>query len=73
MKKLALLFTFIALLVPLHLAAQSIDFGRGELPITVPETYSAEFPTPLIILLHGYSSSGRGQDMYLGFSRIAAR
>ena len=34
MKKLALLFTFIALLVPLHLAAQSIDFGRGELPVT---------------------------------------
>ena len=73
MKKLALLFTFIALLVPLHLAAQSIDFGRGELPVTVPETYSAEFATPLIILLHGYSSSGRGQDIYLGFSRIAER
>ena len=34
--------------------AQSIDLGRGELPLTVPENYNAETPTPLIVLLHGY-------------------
>jgi poly(3-hydroxybutyrate) depolymerase len=44
------------------LNAQSIDLGRGELPITVPAGYSSENPTPLIVLLHGYTSSGAMQD-----------
>lgn len=71
MKKLLALTTAALILVSANLAAQSIDLGRGELPVTVPENYSAETPTPLIVLLHGYTSSGRGQDAYLGFSRIA--
>ncbi|MDD9888775.1 MAG: prolyl oligopeptidase family serine peptidase [Gammaproteobacteria bacterium] len=73
MKKLYSLLTLLVLLAPMQLSAQSIDFGRGELPITVPDSYSADNPTPLIVLLHGYTSSGRGQDMYLGFSRVADR
>jgi len=35
--------------------AQSIDLGRGELPLTVPQNYNAETPTPLVVLLHGYT------------------
>ena len=31
------------------LNAQSIDLGRGELPITVPAGYSSENPAPLIV------------------------
>ncbi|MEJ6678995.1 MAG: hypothetical protein QNL34_02550, partial [OM182 bacterium] len=53
------------------LNAQSIDLGRGELPITVPAGYSGENPAPLIVLLHGYTSSGAMQDNYMGFSKLA--
>ncbi len=52
-------------------SAQSIDLGRGELPVTVPSSYDAGTPAPLIVLLHGYTSSGAGQDSYMGFSAIA--
>lgn len=55
----------------LSLNAQSIDLGRGELPVTVPASYDDESPAPLIVLLHGYTSSGRMQDGYMGFSKIA--
>lgn len=52
-------------------SAQSIDLGRGELPVTVPAGYDANSPAPLIVLLHGYTSSGKMQDSYMGFSKIA--
>jgi polyhydroxybutyrate depolymerase len=51
--------------------AQSIDLGRGELPLTVPSQYNSDTPTPLIVLLHGYTSSGPQQDSYMGFSKLA--
>ena len=54
-----------------NLGAQSIDLGRGELPVTVPANYNIGTPTPLIILLHAYTSSGALQDFYMGFSAIA--
>ena len=39
-------------------SAQTIDAGRGELPVHVPSGYDAAAPAPLIVLLHGYTSSG---------------
>jgi len=51
--------------------AQSVDVGRGEVPVTVPASYDADTPAPLIVLLHGYSSSGEGQDAYFGMSELA--
>lgn len=51
--------------------AQSIDVGRGELPLTVPDSYDDSSAAPLIILLHGYTSSGQRQDSYMGFSELA--
>jgi len=51
--------------------AQSVDLGRGELPLTVPSHYNSATPTPLIVLLHGYTSSGPQQDSYMGFSKLA--
>ena len=73
MKKFLILLAKSLILLPALATAQSIDFGRGELPVTVPENYSSETPTPLIVLLHGYGSTGAGQDSYLGFSRVADR
>lgn len=43
-------------------AAQTIDAGRGPVPLTVPAGYDAAVPTPLIVSLHGYSSSGAAHD-----------
>ncbi|MCY4356110.1 MAG: alpha/beta hydrolase-fold protein [Gammaproteobacteria bacterium] len=51
--------------------AQSIDLGRGEIPVTVPEGYDDSIPTPLIVALHGYTSNGPRIDSYMGFSRMA--
>jgi len=51
--------------------AQSIDLGRGEIPITVPVGYEQNVATPLIVLLHGYSMSGPRVDDYMGMSAIA--
>ncbi|MDA1369881.1 MAG: alpha/beta fold hydrolase [Proteobacteria bacterium] len=51
--------------------AQSIDLGRGALPLKVPSNYSSSSPMPLIVLLHGYTSSGANQDSYMGFSKLA--
>ncbi len=54
-------------------SAQPIDFGRGEVRVTVPESYDEATPAPLVVLLHGYSSSGANHDSYMGFSEIADR
>lgn len=71
---------FVSLLTGLCLAglsslvsAQSIDLGRGELPLTVPQNYNADTPTPLVVLLHGYTSSGAQQDSYMGFSKLSEK
>ena len=69
----ALLFTTLVLAIPSLSMAQSIDLGRGALPLTVPSNYSAGTPMPLIVLLHGYTFSGERQDAYMGFSKLADR
>ncbi len=48
-----------------------IDAGRGEVPLVVPASYDSAKVTPLIVLLHGYGSSGSGQDGYMKFSELA--
>ena len=60
----------VLMLVVSTLHAQSIDLGRGELPLKVPANYDASTPTPLIVLLHGYTSSGANQDSYMGISKL---
>lgn len=72
MQKLKTLITLTALLLfTASVNAQSIDLGRGELPLTIPSNYDPGTPSPLIVLLHGYTSSGASQDSYMGFSKIA--
>ena len=51
-------------------SAQTIDAGRGELPLHVPAGYDASALAPLIVLLHGYTSSGAGQDTYMQVSAL---
>lgn len=52
-------------------AAQTIDAGRGEVPLTVPAGYDPDVPTPLIVSLHGYTSSGERHDRRWGISALA--
>lgn len=46
------------------------DSLGGERPaqVLVPDDYSTSRDWPLVILLHGYTSSGAGQDSYFGLS-----
>ena len=46
----------------------------GERPVTVrvPPSYADDHPAPLLIVLHGYSSTGREDDDYLGLRALAA-
>lgn len=64
------LITLLTLLASAAVNAQSIDLGRGDLPLKVPANYDADVPTPLVVLLHGYTSSGASQDSYMGFSEL---
>ena len=65
------LLVAVLLLAPQMAGAQSIDAGRGDVPLTVPASYSGEAATPLIVLLHGFGSSGGGQDEYMKLSALA--
>jgi len=51
-------------------AAQTIDAGRGEIPLVVPASYNKAKPVPLVVLLHGYTSSGSGQNAYMKISSL---
>ena len=64
--------TVVALLTASSVAtAQSIDAGRGELPLTVPSSYSDDSAAPLIVLLHTYGRTGAVQDEYMSLSALA--
>ena len=58
MKTSKILLAACAVLFAGSLAAQSIDLGRGELPVHRAEGYDDGTPAPLVVLLHGYTSSG---------------
>jgi len=48
----------------------TIDIGRGEEDVYVPDTYDADKPAPLVLLLHGYTSSGKQQERYMRFNTL---
>lgn len=69
-------FTHIFLIALVSLAttalhAQTVSNGRGDVPVTVPSNYDPTTATPLLVVLHGYTSSGAGQDAYMRFSSLA--
>lgn len=57
----------------INVTRSSIDAGRGDIPLIIPANYASDVPTPLIVLLHGYGSSGERQDSYMKFSALADR
>ena len=61
------------LLAATTLPAQTVNGGRGDLPLRVPAGYDGSAPVPLVVLLHGYTSSGAGQDAYFGLSKLVDR
>ena len=71
MKKIAFtLMSAFALLLGFSASAQNIDFGRGEVLVSVPADYSGDTALPLIVLLHGYGSNGGRQTSYMGFGDL---
>ena len=50
--------------------AQDINFGRGDVLVKIPSTYSSSNSYPLVILLHGYTSSGQRVDNYFKISNL---
>ena len=67
----SLITALVFLLLPSWALAQTIDAGRGDLPVTVPDAYDNNEPAPLILLLHGYTSNGPRVDAYMGLSDVA--
>ena len=62
MRQTCCAFMMLLLLVSTGTAvAQTIDAGRGDVPVHVPSGYDSETPAPLILLLHGYTASGAQQ------------
>ncbi len=61
----------VASLLPFDAAAQAVDLGRGEVPVTVPAGYDTATLAPLIVQLHGYTSSGVVHDRYTGIGALA--
>ncbi|MDA1265660.1 MAG: alpha/beta hydrolase-fold protein [Planctomycetota bacterium] len=60
------------LLLPPFAAADTItvDAGRGPITVHVPDSYSDGTPAPLVVLLHGYSGNGPGQESYMKFLAV---
>ena len=68
---IATLFLLLPLAATEIASAQTVNAGRGNLPVTVPTSYDDATPTPLIVLLHTYGRTGRIQDEYMGLSGLA--
>ncbi len=51
-------------------AAPPAETVREMPPVRVPATYDSAVATPLIVLLHGYTLSGGGQDTYMGLGDL---
>lgn len=56
---------------PTDLAPTNARIAARPYRFQIPSTYDPARPTPLVILLHGYSINGVLQDLYFGFSAFA--
>ena len=50
--------------------AQTVDAGRGDIPLIVPTDYDDQTAVPLLVLLHGYSFTGNRQEDYMKFGEL---
>lgn len=48
----------------------TIDVGRGPVDVIVPVSYDESQPVPLVVLIHGYTGTGKGQDSLLEVSPL---
>ena len=48
-----------------------IDLGRGPVNVHVPTGYDPQNPAPLVMLLHGYTSSGQETEDVVQFTPLA--
>ena len=72
MPKIVFIFIVVTVFITSSLvSAQSVDAGRGELPLTVPSSYSRDSAWPLIVLLHTYGRTGAIQEEYMGLAKLA--
>jgi len=55
-------------------ATPRTEFG-GDRPVAiqVPTSYTADRPTPLLVILHGYGANGFFQEQYLGLAPLVER
>ena len=51
-------------------SAQTVDAGRGDIPLIVPTDYDDQTAVPLLVLLHGYSFTGNRQEDYMKFGEL---
>jgi polyhydroxybutyrate depolymerase len=66
------LLPLLTLLAPSQSAGTIVvDAGRGPVTVQVPASYDAAVPTPIVVLLHGYSGTGAGQEAYMQFGALA--
>ncbi|MFT7670124.1 MAG: polyhydroxybutyrate depolymerase [Planctomycetota bacterium] len=49
----------------------TVDAGRGPVTVHIPSTYDPESPMPLVMLLHGYTSSGPGIESYINLAPLS--
>ena len=49
----------------------TVDVGRGPINIHTPPAHDPNVPTPLVLLLHGYSSNGAEVEAYMRFLPLA--
>lgn len=48
-----------------------VDAGRGPVAVQIPSSYDGSDPLPLVLLLHGYTSSGSQQESYFQLAPLA--
>ena len=61
-------------LVPGQARAQStilVDVGRGPVPVHIPSSYVPGAPLPLVMMLHGYGSSGPQTEAYVKLAPLS--
>jgi len=48
----------------------TVDAGRGPVTVRVPDSYDPATPLPMVMLLHGYCSTGPQQELYMQFAQF---
>ena len=64
MHRILLSGCFLAALSSATRADIDVDVGRGPVKVHVPASYDPAIPTALIVMLHGYTSSGNAIKAY---------